>query len=106
MLPCRPEGANVATDRTAPDGEAPDPSRWPEPEWDISGQMAALRRRDDAYETNALAHYIREGHPYVTAWRSANAVPWIDHGQYVIFIRVDDSNELWRIRDRLKRERE
>lgn len=42
----------------------------------------------------------------MVASRSANAVPWIRHDQHVIFIRIDAPNELWRIRDRLQRERE
>ena len=35
--------------------------------------------------------------------RSANAISWIEHGQYVMLVRLDDSPEFWRIRDELTR---
>ena len=50
---------------------------------------------------HALVHYIHDGHPYQLAMRSANAISWIEHGQYVMLERLDLSEEFWRIRDEL-----
>ncbi len=50
---------------------------------------------------HALVHYIDRGHPFELAMRSPNAIPWIEHGQYVMLVRLDDSDEFWRIRDEL-----
>ena len=59
-----------------------------------------LGEKRDMLLVHALVHYIDDGHPYVLAMRSPNAIPWPGHGQYLLAVRLDDSSELWRIRDR------
>lgn len=63
------------------------------------------RRRQDLQMAHVLTHYIYEGHPYSWEMRSANARPELAPGQYWNQIIILDSNEFWRIRDRLKQER-
>src|SRR3712207_3550069 len=84
-------------------GRHPDPSHWPEPEWDAAAQFLAARQRSTQIEVHALAHYIHEGHPFHVAMRSPNAARYLKPGQYIFFARVDDANEFWRIRDRLEK---
>ena len=50
-----------------PAGECPEPTRWPEPQW---AGREAWHRASDSLDAEALAHYIRAGHPYVLAMRS------------------------------------
>ena len=65
-----------------------------------------LEEKRDMLVVHALAHYIHGGHPYVLAMRSANAISWIEHGQYLLAVRLDDSSEFWRIRDQLAEARQ
>ena len=37
---------------------------------------------------------------------SVNAISWIEHGQYLLAVRLDDSSEFWRIRDQLAEARQ
>ena len=39
---------------------------------------------------HALVHYMHDEHPYALAMRSANAIPWLEHGQYPFAVRLDD----------------
>ena len=87
-----------------PDSNDPEPGHWREPDWEA--QREEWRRLHDAYEANALAHYIRAGNPYVQAMRSFNAVKWIEADQYVLFVRIDAANEFWRIHQELQLQRE
>ena len=71
----------------------------PEVDWDAL--RAELGEKAAMLLAHALVHYIHEGHPLEIQMRSANAIPWIEHGQYVMLVRLDDSSEFWRIRDAL-----
>jgi len=93
--------ADMAAARTHPSSDHPEPGDWDEPEWEA--QQDETRRRRDLLEVHALAHYVHRGHPYRLALRSPNAVRWIKPGQYVMFLRLDASDEFWRIHDELKR---
>ena len=54
---------------------------------------------------HALADYTHGGHPYQMAVWQANAIPWIEHRQCLLAVRLDNSSEFWRIRDELARGR-
>ncbi len=68
---------------------------------DLEDLARELGEKRDMLLVHALVHYMHDGHPYVLAMRSANAIPWLEHGQYLFAVRLDDSMEFWRIRDRL-----
>ena len=70
-----------------------------EPDWEAL--RAEIGEKADMLLAHALVHYIHDGHPYQLAMRSANAIPWIEHGQYVMLVRLDDSDQFWRILDEL-----
>ena len=78
-----------------------DPSRWPEPDWEARSE--ASTRALDLLEVRSFANYIHRGHPYAVAMRSANAVPYLTPGQYLMVIRLDDSDEFHRIHAQLKK---
>ncbi len=42
--------------------------------------------RSDLLLAHALAHYIYDGHPFELAMRSPNAIPWLEHGQYLFAV--------------------
>lgn len=69
----------------------------------IDGLSLELGVKADLLLAHVLVHYIHQGHPYHMLMRSANAVPWIEHGQYLLLVRLDASDEFWRIRDQLAR---
>ena len=70
---------------------------------DIARELGEKR---DMLLAHALVHYMHDGHRYVLAMRSANAIPWIEHGQYLFAVRLDASSEFWRIRDQLAEARQ
>ena len=76
----------------------------PEPDWDAL--RAELGDKAAMLLAHTLVHYIDQGHPLEIQMRSANAISWIDHGQYVMLVRLDQSSEFWRIRDQLAEERQ
>jgi len=69
----------------------------------IDALSLELGVKADLLLAHVLVHYIHQDHPYRMRMQSANAVPWIEHGQYLFLVRLDDSNEFWRIRDQLAR---
>ena len=89
--------------------EEPSPDDDSRPTRMEQAELDALRleldRKADLLIAHVLVYYIHEGHPYDLAVRSPNALPWIQQGQDVIAVRLDDATEFWRIRDRLARER-
>ena len=62
-----------------------------------------LGEKRDMLLVHALVHYMHDGHSYVLAMRSANAIPWLERGQYLLAVRLDDSSKFWRLRDELAR---
>ena len=62
--------------------------------------------RSELLLAHALARYIHDAHPFELAMRSPNAIPWLEHGQYLLAVRLDDLSEFWRIRDQLAAERQ
>ena len=71
----------------------------------MTDRFEELRRRQDLQMAHVLTYYIHQGHPYSWEMRSPNPRPELAPGQYWNQIVIFDSNEFWRIRDRLKRER-
>ncbi len=64
-----------------------------------------LHHKMDSLLVHALAHYVHAGHPYRLEMRSPNALPWLDDGEYVMLVRIRDSESYWNIRAQLARER-
>ena len=60
-------------------------------DWDTL--RADLDRKANMLLAHALVHYIDRGHPFEMKMRSANALSWIEHGPYVMLVRLDDSPE-------------
>ena len=71
----------------------------PEPDWDAL--RADLGDKAAMLLAHTLVHYMHDERLYALAIRSANAIPWIEHGQYLLAVRLDYSSEFWRIRDQL-----
>ena len=59
-----------------------------------------IGEKADELLVHALVHYI-EREPARAADALGNAISWIEHGQYVMLVRLDDSDQFWRIRDEL-----
>ena len=120
-----PNSLEVSTGRRVPaHGGAADPlnicstvwhpaqhgGRWPRPSSEARragrrhrlGRLARRPRPQGDEAARALVHYIAQGHPLDLQTRSANAISWIEHGQRVMPVRLDDSPEFWRIRDELR----